>query len=69
MSRRNVPSLARQSLLSGLAVVLGFFGGMALPFGIMGVWLAVIVGWAWLSFMSLHLSRVTPALNRAPQPG
>ena len=69
MSRRKVPSLARLSLLSGLAVVLGFFGGMALPFGILGIWFAVIVGWAWLSFLSLHLSRVTPALNRAPQPG
>ena len=59
MSRRNEAALARLSLFSGLAVGAGFFGGMALPLGILGIWLAVIVGWAWLSIMSLHLYRVT----------
>jgi Protein of unknown function (DUF998) len=58
MSRRHLPSLARISLLSGLAVVLGFFGGIALPIGIFGIWLAVVVGWAWLTVMSLSLPRV-----------
>lgn len=58
MSRRNVASLARFSLLSGLAVVLGFFGGMALPMGILGIWFAVLVGWAWLAVMSLRLRRL-----------
>jgi hypothetical protein len=58
MSRRNVPSLARLSLLSGLAIVLGFFGGMVLPVGILGIWFAVVVGWAWLAAMSLGLNRL-----------
>lgn len=58
MSRRNLPSLALASLLSGLAVVLGFFGGMALPIGVLGIWFAVVVGWAWLAFLSLRLNRL-----------
>jgi hypothetical protein len=58
MSRRNLSSLARLSLASGLAIVLGFFGGMALPIGVLGIWFAVLVGWAWLAVMSLRLSRL-----------
>ena len=58
MYRRNVSSLALLSLLSGLAVVFGFFGGIVLPVGILGIWLAVVVGWAWLGVMSLRLSRM-----------
>jgi hypothetical protein len=56
MRRRNLSSLALLSLLSGAAVVLGFFGGMVLPIGILGIWFAVVVGWAWLTLMSLRLS-------------
>ncbi len=58
MSRRNAASLARLSLFSGFAIVLGFFGGMALPIGIMGIWFAVLMGWAWLAIVSLHLHRL-----------
>jgi Protein of unknown function (DUF998) len=58
MSRRKLPSLARLSLFSGLAVVLGFFGGMVLPIGILGIWFAVVLGWAWLTLMSLGLIRL-----------
>jgi hypothetical protein len=58
MRRRDVPSLALLSLLSGLAVVLGFFGGVFLPMGIAGIWFAVVVGWAWLAIMSLGLNRL-----------
>jgi hypothetical protein len=53
MWRRHASSLAWLSLLSGLAVVLGFFGGLVLPMGILGIWFAVVVGWAWLAVMSL----------------
>lgn len=56
--RRNLPSLAWLSLLAGLIVVLGFFGGMVLPIGILGIWFAVIVGWAWLAVISHRLSRL-----------
>jgi hypothetical protein len=55
--RRNAYPLALLSLLSGLAVLLGFFGGLVLPVGILGIWLAVVAGWAWLAVMSLGLSR------------
>jgi hypothetical membrane protein len=58
MSRRNVSTLARLSLLCGLAVVLGFFSGMVFPPGILGIWFAVLVGWAWLGVMSLRLNRL-----------
>lgn len=58
MSRRKVSSLARLSLLSGLAVVLGFFGGPVFPLGILGIWFAVVVGWAWLAVMSMRLNHL-----------
>jgi hypothetical protein len=59
MRRRKISSLARLSLLSGLAVVLGFFGGIFLPMGVVGIWLAVAVGWLWLTVMSHGLNRQT----------
>ncbi|MEP7348162.1 MAG: DUF998 domain-containing protein, partial [Gemmatimonadaceae bacterium] len=71
MSRRNAPSLARISFASGLGVVLGFFGGFLLPsmsVGTLGIWFAVVVGWTWLAVISLHLYRVAPNPNCAPQP-
>jgi hypothetical protein len=58
MRRRNVSSLALLSLLSGLAVVLGFFGGIFLPMGVLGIWFAVVVGCAWLTVMSLRLNHL-----------
>jgi hypothetical membrane protein len=57
MRRRGRSSLALLSLLSGLAVLFGFFGGMMVPVGILGIWGAVVVGWAWLAVLSLRLSR------------
>lgn len=54
MSRLGAPGLARLSLLSGLIILVGFFGGAALPSGspVLGIWIAVVVGWAWLAIMS-----------------
>lgn len=49
--------LARLSLFSGLAVIFGFFGGFVLPNvfpGTAGIWVSVVLGWAWLSVLSLH---------------
>ena len=70
MRRRGTRSLALVSLLAVLAVVLGFYGGMAfLKGGILGIWIAVVVGWAWLLAMSLHLYRVSPNPNCAPDAG
>jgi hypothetical protein len=58
MWRRRHPALAGLSLLSGLSVAVGFFGGMVLPFGILGIWFAVVVGWVWLSVMSIRLQHL-----------
>jgi hypothetical protein len=54
--RRGDRSTARYSRISG-AVVVGFLGGAALsafPLGVAFLWVAVIVGWAWLLVTSLR---------------
>jgi hypothetical protein len=56
MARRRASSLAALSLVSGLVVVVGFFGGVALPLGVLGIWLAVVMGWTWLGVMSHRLN-------------
>ena len=57
MMRRRHTALALLSLFSGLSVFIGFFGGIASPIGIAGIWFAVVVGWIWLAVMSLQLQR------------
>lgn len=57
MSRRGSSLAAGLSLLSGIAVLLGFFGGPVLVGGTVGIWFSVIVGWVWLAALSLHLRR------------
>jgi hypothetical protein len=57
LRRRRATSLALLSLLSGLAVALGFFSGMVFPPGILGIWIAVVVGWVWIAVLSLRLGR------------
>jgi hypothetical protein len=59
MARRKARVLTMFSLFSGLAVLLGFFGGIfsGVAAGVLGIWFGVIVGWAWLSTLSLHLYR------------
>jgi len=54
----NSRSLARLSVLCGVIVLLGFFGTAAIPNAspVLGIWIAVVVGWAWLSVLSRHLS-------------
>ena len=59
LRRLHLPSLALLSLVSGLTVLIGFFGGIVLPLGIYGIWTAVVVGWIWLSVLSMRLA-VTP---------
>jgi hypothetical protein len=70
MSRLNERSLARLSLASGVVVLLGFFGGALLgshASPVLGIWIAVVVGWAWLAIMSLRLYRMAPHPHCAPQ--
>ncbi len=54
MSRLNARALARLSFWSGFIVAVGFFGSMAIPNSspVLGIWIAVVVGWAWLSILS-----------------
>ena len=50
--------LAVLSLGAGVLVLAGFFGGFMLPgIGTLGIWASVVVGWAWLMVLSLHLQR------------
>src|SRR5262245_50705429 len=58
MSRQGSRGLARLSFVCGLVVLAGFFGGMAIPNSspVLGIWIAVIAGWAWLSVVSASLS-------------
>jgi hypothetical protein len=61
LSRRGETSLARFSLTSGIGVLLGFFGGMALASAVSpvaGIWFSVVLGWAWLAVLSIRLSRM-----------
>ena len=66
MSRRNDTTFARLSFVTGLGVLLGFFGGFFIP-GMssptLGIWFAVVIGWTWLAIMSRHLYRVSPDPN------
>jgi hypothetical protein len=57
MSRRGIRSLARLSLLGGLVILAGFFSGIVIPGSspVLGIWIAVVVGWAWLAIMSHRL--------------
>jgi Na+-driven multidrug efflux pump len=65
MSRRKQSSMARLSFVCGLGVLIGFFAPVAIPdagsAGIAGIWIAVVVGWAWLAVVSTRLMRQTRA--------
>jgi hypothetical protein len=56
LRRRGDGGLAALSLVSGLVVLLGFFGGAALPaLNVAGIWAAVVMGYLWLTVVSLKL--------------
>jgi hypothetical protein len=61
LARRNEPGLSRFSFFAGLAVMLGFFAGPVLPRNLMilGIWVAVVAGWTWLSTLSHIFMRDT----------
>ena len=64
MSKRGERGLSRFSLLAGLVVFFGFFGGAAFSSnvgGVAGIWLAVVMGWAWLAIVSRYYYRVSPS--------
>ncbi len=55
LSRQGHSGLARLSLASGVIILAGFFGGFFLPSPVIGIWVTVVVGWAWLSLISARL--------------
>ena len=60
MWRRGERAYGWLSLLSGVIVLLGFFS-VAVPNSspVLGIWIAVVVGWVWLALMSRRLSVTT----------
>ncbi len=60
LARRGDRLLARISLASGLVMLLGFFGGFALPSPVTGIWISVVTGWAWLATVSWRLQHIPP---------
>jgi hypothetical protein len=65
---------ATSSRVGALVIVAGFIGGGALATrtaGVVLLWLAVVVGWAWLAGTSVALYRIVPhpdADRRSPAP-
>jgi hypothetical membrane protein len=60
LSRRKQSPMARLSFISGIVVLVGFLTPVAIPnssAGIAGIWLTVVVGWAWLAVTSTRLMR------------
>lgn len=55
LARRGERAVSRLSLASGLVMLLGFFGGFAFPSPVVGIWISVVTGWAWLAVLSRHL--------------
>jgi hypothetical protein len=55
---RGMFMLAPISLFSGITVVLGFLSGLVAPPGLLGIWIAVVVGWMWLAVVSVGLKRL-----------
>jgi hypothetical protein len=64
MSKRGERGLSLLSLFAGFVVFFAFFGGAAFSSsagGVAGIWLAVVVGWAWLAIVSRYFYRVSPS--------
>ncbi|HSJ44612.1 MAG TPA: DUF998 domain-containing protein [Euzebyales bacterium] len=61
--RRQAHAFARTSRIAGAVVALGFVGGAALSTQVLGVaclWVAVVVGFAWLAAASVQVYRTVP---------
>ena len=54
---------AWSSRVTGLVVLAGFVGdasGSTSSFAVLGLWIGVVAGWAWLGAVAVHLYRSTP---------
>jgi hypothetical protein len=64
LARRGERGRAAWSRVVGAVILVGFLGGAAFgPAGMGGLWLAVVVGFAWLLLASLRLYRSVPHPN------
>jgi hypothetical protein len=66
-ARRGRAGWAWYSRASGLVFLAGFVGiasGSTSPVVVLGFWSAVVVAWAWLAALSVHLYRATPRPDR-----
>jgi Protein of unknown function (DUF998) len=71
-ARRGQAGWAWHSRVTGLVFLAGFVGiasGSGSPAVVLGFWFAVVVAWAWLAALSVHLYRATPAPTGHAQPG
>ena len=66
LARRGEQAASRLSRAAGVVMLAGFFGGFALPSPVVGIWISVVTGWAWLALLSWHLRRQLP--EDAPLP-
>ena len=55
LRRHKLQGLAWISLAAGFAIIAGFFSGVIPQIGVLGIWFAVVVGWAWLALISFSL--------------
>lgn len=61
LTRQGERGRAAWSRVAGVVILVGFIGGAALgPAGMGGLWLAVVVGFAWLLLASIRLYRAVP---------
>ena len=61
LARHGERGRAAWSRVAGVVMLVGFVGGAALgPVGMGGLWLAVVVGFAWLLLASIRLYREVP---------
>jgi hypothetical protein len=61
LARHGERGRAAWSRVAGVVILVGFIGGAALgPAGMAGLWLAVVVGFAWLLLASIRLYREVP---------
>lgn len=60
LARTDGPGWARYSRVTGVLFLAGFLGGVAggaLPAGVLALWVAVLLGWAWIVVLAVRLRR------------
>jgi hypothetical protein len=66
-SRESRTGWAWASVVTGVVVLAGFLGvasGSTAALAVLGLWIGVVTGWAWIAAVSVHLYRRTPHPTR-----